>query len=110
LAIWSQFNDLDCRKCNSQIKKIRGCVEKGKEVEIEGFKIDRCPLALSNELTAVYLDLFFYFRNGFLPNPYGWLKQPMKLCSVLIFMENLIDKYTEKKDARTGNQYPHKAY
>jgi len=69
------------------------------QVEIEGFKIDRCPLRYINSTTLAYLDAYFYFTKGFLPNEGGWLKQPMKLVNILVFMQRLIDNYEEEKNA-----------
>jgi len=102
LAIWAQYNDLDCQRCNNQLRKVRGCSEEVPPRTIEGYQITRCPWRYITYTELAYIDLFYYFKNGFLPNEGGWLKQPMKLISIITFIDNLLCEYSERKNGATS--------
>ncbi len=96
MAIWAQVNGLDCRKCNSQLKRARGCEKDIKEVEIEGIKITRCPLTFITYAEIGYMEAYYFFKNGYLPNEGGWLNQPMKFCKIMNIIENISERLKEK--------------
>jgi len=99
LAVWAQVNDLNCLKCNKQIQKIRGCDEKGQEVTIEGFTVDRCPLRFIGQDTLEQMNAYYCWKRNILPQGTGWLQQPMKFLNLMMIIEGLIDKFMEKPHA-----------
>jgi hypothetical protein len=96
LAIWLQFNDLDCRKCNTQIKKIRGCDKAGKEVTIEGIKIDRCPVKLISQETKLLLQAYLFYKNGFLYGDGNIASQSIRYIDTMLFIEQEVKRLEEK--------------
>lgn len=39
-----------------------------------------------------YIRAFGFYKDGFLPNPGGWLNQPAKLMDVFLIIDSEIDK------------------
>jgi hypothetical protein len=68
---------------------VRGCV---KDSPIPGaWKIgndefSRCPRALVTEKSFEYLNAYFFFEKGYLPNPGGWMDQPVKFIEAIVVM------------------------
>lgn len=60
--------------------------------ELAGIKVDRCPLKIIPPIVWEYIQAYHLFKNGFLPNGEGWLKEPAKFISIM----NLIEKFKEE--------------
>ena len=88
MAIWSSLNGLNCQKCNKQIQEIRGCEKDIPTKEIEGVAITRCPVKLITIESKLYLQVYSYYKDGFLPNAGGSLDQSIKVMDVLQFIDN----------------------
>ena len=57
--------DFDCKSCDEQLKRERGCGEKG----IIPFMIDRemvfrCPLKLIDNITWEYVKAYRFYKKG----------------------------------------------
>jgi len=104
LAVWSIANGLNCQKCNSQLKKVRGCEGlpeingKTQTIEIKelGIIIDKCPYRYITSQSILYLEAYHYYKNGYLPYPGGWLKQPLKLFEAFRVIDSEIEKLGER--------------
>ena len=100
MAVWAILNGLDCRKCNKQIKEVRGCFGLKKPVVIEGIKVKKCPLKEVKGQSMAYLEAYRQYKNGFLPYGGGWLNQPLKFLEAMKVIEDAVEKISsEKKDA-----------
>lgn len=99
MAIWADANGVDCQHCNSQLKRVRGC-DGGIQAEIEGFPIDRCPVKMRTPQSAVYIRAHGEYQRGFLPNPGGWLQQPMKFSEAIGVVEQYRQKF--KPESKHG--------
>jgi len=97
LAVWAIVNGLDCRKCNSQLKKVRGCEGREEEIEIEGIKVNRCPMRMITGKTMAYIEAYHAYRSGFLPNPGGWLDQPIKFLEAMRVIEGAMERFGDEK-------------
>lgn len=98
MAVWAQANGLDCRACNKQLRDFRGCTEDAaNEYEIEGNVLRRCPLRTVDGRSAAMLEMFFAYKQGFLPNAGGWLDQPLMFTQSMAIIENYAEKLKEEK-------------
>lgn len=95
MAVWVIKNNLNCRHCNKQIKEVRGCNGFAEPKEIEGIMVNQCPLKEVTTRSWLYIEAYNQYKNGFLPNNGGWLKQPMKFINAI----SLIDKFKEDINA-----------
>lgn len=103
------FNEVDCRKCNSQLKEIRGCVKDRPPIEIAGETITRCPLVYIGDIERFYLQAYYEYEKGYLPNDGGWLEQPIRFSQVIRLIERLIVKNQEEKNGRPTIKHPNQA-
>lgn len=100
MAVWSQINGLDCRKCSSQIKTIRGCVNEVPSYEVAGVKVNRCPLVVLGRKYDAYLLAHSFSGNGMLPFSGGWGDQPNALIEGILWIDseqNRIGNNAERK-------------
>ena len=103
MAVWSMFNNTDCHICNKQIQKLRGCEEDlSSPVTLSGTDIQviRCPLNYVTEIEKIYLNAYFQYGKGFLPNPGGWLGQPCKFTSIMTIIDNVINKFKTEREEK----------
>jgi len=92
LAVWTIINGLDCRKCNAQLRKVRGCEGREEIIEIEGIKVDRCPVKMITAQSMAYIEAYYQYKNGYLPNSGGWLDQPIKFLEAMKIIEEAVEK------------------
>lgn len=98
MAIWVSSNDLSCRKCNDQLKKVRGCTEDIPVRIIEGIEVRRCPLKYLTNTEIERLQAYKEYQAGFLPNTGGWLEQPMKFTQIITFIAGEVSRLEEDKN------------
>ena len=66
-------------------------------------QVRRCP---SKEVTAIdntRMEAFLMFEKGYLPNPEGWLNQPMKFSETMILIDLLMTKMEKFKHGKSGH-------
>lgn len=63
---------------------------------IDGIEVTKCPLKEVQPGIWNYVEAYNQYKNGFLPNPGGWLDQPAKMLEAI----NLIEQYKEKDYAK----------
>jgi hypothetical protein len=88
---------LDCRKCSSQIRKIRGCDEDVAPYNVAGYQITRCPLKHATYFDLIALQVFKEYNAGFLPNGGGWLDQPMKFSMIVQMIDGIVRRLEERR-------------
>jgi hypothetical protein len=62
------------------------------------WEFSRCPRSLVTIKSIEYLNAYIFFTKGFLPNPGGWLEQPLKFIQAMRLIEQEIIKLREKED------------
>ena len=83
------------------MKLERGCEE---DSPIEGvwklkdWEFRRCPRKLVARASIEYLNAYLFFDKGYLPNPGGWLDQPLKFIQAMKIIEREIALAKEKED------------
>jgi len=93
--------ELDCRTCSEGQRIERGCEE---DSPIPGvWKLDkwefrRCPRSLVEKRSVEYLNAFFFFGKGYLPNAGGWLDQPLKFVQAMLVVEREAARVREEKE------------
>ncbi len=101
MAVWLHKFKLDCRKCSDAQKEERGC-EADSVIpgmwKLNDWEFSRCPKSLVTIKSIEYLNAYIFFEKGFLPNPGGWLNQPLKFIQVIRVIEAEIAKIKEEKD------------
>jgi len=72
-------------------------------MEINGKKevIKRCPIKLITPVTIRIMQLYRFYKQGFLPNTGGILQQSSVLLTAFDVIENEIERIKEQEDART---------
>lgn len=88
---------LDCHKCSSQMKMIRGCESEVNPYQMCGYRITRCPLRLVTNEDTISLQAFKEYRAGYLPNEGGWLDQPMKFSSIVSMIEAIVSRLEDRR-------------
>jgi hypothetical protein len=61
-------------------------------------EFSRCPRGLVTINSIEYLNAYIFFKQGFLPNPGGWLEQPLKFIQAIRIIEREIALAKEKED------------
>jgi len=61
-------------------------------------EFSRCPRSLVTVNSAAYLNAYIFFEKGYLPNPGGWLDQPLKFIQAMRTIEAEVMKLKEEKD------------
>jgi hypothetical protein len=61
-------------------------------------EFSRCPRGLVTITSIEYLNAYIFFKQGFLPNPGGWLEQPLKFIQAVRVIEQEVIKLKEEKD------------
>lgn len=92
---------LDCQACSDALKTERGCDE---DSPIEGvwklkdWEFRRCPRKIVTRISIEYLNAYLFYEKGYLPNPGGWLEQPLKFIQVVRIIEREAAKLREDED------------
>lgn len=63
----------------------------------------RCPIETLPEETFLWLKAYRFFKNGFFPNPGGWLNQPKRYIEIIDFLETSIAGMNSNGRERTDN-------
>jgi len=61
-------------------------------------EFSRCPRSLITIKSIKYLNAYIFFEKGFLPNPGGWLDQPLKFIQAMRVIASEVIKIKEEKD------------
>lgn len=95
---------LDCHKCSTQNKQMRGCKEDVAPQNIVGFRVTRCPLRYATYGDVTALQVYREYNAGFLPNEGGWLDQPMKFSMIVNMIQGIIQRLEERRqDGKSGS-------
>jgi len=95
---------LDCHRCSSQMKKIRGCTEEVHPYTIAEYVVNKCPLRYATYADVTALQVYKEYNAGFLPNDGGWLDQPMKLSMIVQLVDSIVQRLDQRRqDAKPGN-------
>lgn len=90
------LNGLDCRSCVGRLKEVRGCEGLGRQVEIGGISVDRCPLRLQWVREGIeWIKMFRLFNMGFLPDNRGVLYNSSRFIEVIMMIEGFIEELRE---------------
>jgi hypothetical protein len=65
---------------------------------IENIVVTRCPMKQISGIENDYMQVYYEYKNGFLPNDGGWLNQPMKFTQMMICIDKIMSKL-EKPNA-----------
>lgn len=57
-----------------------------------------CPLVYVTAVDRIYIEAYFQYEKGLLPNPGGWLDQTCKFTIIMTFIGNLFAKHQEEKN------------
>ena len=101
MAVWLHKFELDCRKCSEGQKVERGCEEDSPIPgvwKLENWEFSRCPKRLVEIRSVEYLNAYFFFEKGYLPNAGGWLEQPAKFVHAMVLIEREVVRAREEKE------------
>jgi hypothetical protein len=62
------------------------------------WEFSRCPRSLVTIESIEYLNAYMFFAKGFLPNPGGWLDQPLKFIQAMRIIEQEMIKLRDEED------------
>lgn len=74
---------------------------KDKDHQIEGrwklgdWEFNRCPKSYVTENMDFWIKAFSMYKNGFLPDSGGWLRQTNKFTEVMAFIDAEISKHNQ---------------
>lgn len=91
MAVEISYLGLNCRECknNTDIQKFRGCLEPTEHVQyvIDGKPIYICPGRMIRPDVKEYIDLYSYFKKGYLPFRGAVSEQPIKIMQIFDIIE-----------------------
>lgn len=88
---------LECRSCDEQLKKERGCTADGMvPFEVDGERLFRCPRSLITPISWEYIDAYSLYKVHFLPNGNAWLDESRKFIDAMIVLSNKIAQMENK--------------
>jgi len=91
------------------LKIERGC-EKDSPIpnkwQIGGVVSQRCPKKQTDSNIGVYFTAYNFYKNGFLPNPGGWLNQTAKFIEVISLIDREVSALTSKSMEDLKNRRP----
>lgn len=79
------------------MKEVRGCDKDIAPVVLNGVEFRRCPAKGITEAVEFFLETYSAYKKGFLPNPGGWLAQPIKWSQMAMIADIEFEKYREKE-------------
>lgn len=96
--------DLNCRECDTNLKRERGCNADGilpSRIDAETYW--RCPLKLVTPISWEYIKAYRFYKGNLLPNGKGWLDESDKFLDAMIIIGNEIAK-TERERAEIARR------
>ena len=104
MAVWLPRFRLDCRKCTLLQKRSRGCEAEAEQpflMEINGQQevLNNCPIKLVTPVTVRIMQLYRFYKQGFLPNTGGILQQSSVLLIAFDVIENEVERIKEIENA-----------
>lgn len=102
MAIAGILYGLDCRKCNDGEKIERGCVQDSPIRNCWTYgneHTQRCPVKMTTKQSREYLDAYYLFKLGYLPNGQGWIGESKKFLDAMKIIDAEI-KEAEKNGKR----------
>ena len=108
LAVYCDRVGINCHSCPVFYQKRRGCLNEIPAYSLPGLGIDNavltwCPRKYTGGLTMLILGAYREYKSGFLPNPGGWLDQPMKFTGAMAVIDTAIARMEEQEAAKSGN-------
>ena len=99
--------EFDCRKCTQKIKKIRGCEKPTKTPQfiIDDVEYDRCPKKCVEPWAWQILEIFSFYKKGFLPYPNGIMHQPYWLMQAFLVIDEVLMELENADQQRIANRY-----
>jgi hypothetical protein len=94
-----EFN-LNCHKCSAETKINNGCEEDSSIPgvwKLDDWEFQRCPIKIITQQSIEYLKAYELFNRGFLPNPGGWLEQPVKFIEAMNIISAEIAKMKKEQ-------------
>ncbi len=94
-----KYKEYNCTICTDAQKKIKGCYGDSKDIfEIEGIRYRTCPRKLITAQTWYYLELYQYYKDGFMLNGPAIIDQPSKYLYIMRFIDaELFRLHSEKE-------------
>ena len=91
---------LDCKVCDDNQKKDRGCFEDSPIPErwkIHEFVSQRCPLSFIDNRIYLGISAFSFYQKGMTPNNIGWINESNKYSEIMKFIGNIIGEKDGKQ-------------
>jgi len=60
--------------------------------QIDGKSYSRCPMAMATSQSYDYVSAYNLFKNGYLPNGSGWVRESKKFLQAMQVIEKLAQK------------------
>ena len=83
---------LDCRTCTRVQKLERGCIQDSlipEAWELDDWKFSRCPKKVVTRQSYEFILAYNFYKGGFLPNPGGWMQQPVKFIEAVMLIDGM---------------------
>jgi len=99
LTVWLEVLGLNCQSCSEAAQQDRGCDEGSSPgqyfLERLNQEFDSCPGKHATEQSRMYIDAFFFFKQGYFPNQGGWMDQPVKLLQAFKVITAEVEEVNE---------------
>lgn len=86
----------NCRECDSQLQKERGCVDNGLlPFDLGDERIFRCPLKLVTNMSWQLIQAYAFYKKNLLPNGSSYLAETQKYIDAMFTIDT---KYAELEE------------
>ena len=97
---------LNCRDCDAQMQRERGCKTEGIiPFYIGTEKYKRCPISLIDNLTWEYIRAYNFYKKNMLPNGTSWLGESDKYLNAMAIIDVEVSKLEREKLNKKGPQH-----
>lgn len=97
--MYVEFNSekYNCSICTDNQKKFKGCNGNAQDIlELYGETLTTCPKKLITKQTYYYLELYMFYKEGFMWNGPALKDQQPKYLQVIRFISSLIIENTKE--------------
>lgn len=102
MAIYCQYEGINCLSCTEGLKKARGCYSEV-NCSLAGIETNRCPRKFVTMKEIFRIQAYSQYKRGFLPNPGTWQDQPQKFFDFCTIIENVLSDIEENERKRLKN-------
>ena len=94
---------MNCRDCDDQLQKERGCEGDGiVPFFLDGERIHTCPIKMVQPISWEYIKAHRLYDKNMLPQGKGWLMESQKFLDAMMIVGSELNKVETNKMKKAG--------